>query len=156
MGSPHEPSAPGLAADSVYLKVLTEIDMIAHMAAIEFERLLPENLTGAQYGVLNRLLRLDCTETISELAGAFQVTQPTMTSTINRLKTKNLVDIVPDPDDRRVKRVRVTRKGAAIRNQTAAALEPKFQEFASAAPAINWSAILPSLTALRAAFERRK
>ena len=71
------PDSPGLPEDHILFKVLTEIDMIAHMASVAFERALPGDLTTAQFGVLNRLLRLDATETVGELAAAFQVAQPT-------------------------------------------------------------------------------
>ena len=42
-----------------------EIEMIAKQASILFERYLPPSMTRAQFGVLNRLARLDARETIS-------------------------------------------------------------------------------------------
>lgn len=148
-------SAPGLLTDPAYFKVLTEIDMIAHMAGKEFEKLLPAGLTQAQFGVLNRLLRLECVETVSELAAAFQVAQPTMSSTVKRLEAKGLVALVADPNDRRAKHVSVTKAGKKLRNKTVGALAPHFEAFVASAPPIDWDSLLPSLTALRAHFESR-
>lgn len=148
-------SSPGLLTDPAYFKVLTEIDMIAHMAGKEFEKLLPSGLTQAQFGVLNRLLRLECTETVSELAAAFQVAQPTMSSTVKRLEAKGLIVLIADIKDRRAKRVRVTPAGKKLRNKTVHALAPQYQAFVASAPPIDWESLLPSLTVLRAHFEKR-
>ena len=156
MKNVEKPSAPGLSDDPVLLKALTEIDMIAHMAACEFERLLPDGLTAAQYGVLNRILRRGETETIGELATAFQVSQPTMSSTVRRLEDKKLITLVSDKNDRRIKRVNVTRAGSSLRKKTVRRLEPYFEEFASETAAVDWENILPALTQLRAVFARRR
>ena len=153
------PTEPGLADDPVLFKVMTEIDMIAHMAAVEFQRLLPEDVTPAQFGVLNRLLRLE-TETVSELADAFRVAQPTMSSTVKRLHAKSYVGFIPDKDDRRVKRVTATAKGKAVRKKAVKALDPYWAELMGAAPAAlrdaNWDAMLETLTAMRDFLERRR
>lgn len=148
-------SDAGLSDDPVYFKVLTEIDMIAHMAANEFEKLLPPGLTQAQFGVLNRLMRLGRAETVGELASAFQVAQPTMSSTVKRLEAKKLVDLAPDPHDRRIRRVKVTPAGAAVRRKAVKRLQPHFKAFAETAPGVDWQAILPQLTILRAYLEDR-
>ena len=156
MKNAEKPSAPGLADDPILLKALTEIDMIAHMAACEFERLLPEGLTAAQYGVLNRILRRGETESIGELAAAFQVSQPTMSSTVRRLEAKNLIELIPDSEDRRIKRVAVTRMGSSVRKKTVGKLEPYFRELATETAGVDWAQILPVLTQIRAALVRRR
>lgn len=148
-------SNPGLPDDPLPFKVLTEIDMIAHMAANEFEKLLPPGLTQAQFGVLNRLMRLDAVETVGELAAAFQVAQPTMSSTVKRLEAKKLVELAPHASDRRVRCVKVTPAGAALRRQAVKQLQPHLKAFAEAAPGIDWATILPQLTQLRVYFEDR-
>jgi len=154
------PTEPGLADDPVLFKVMTEIDMIAHMAAVEFQRLLPEDVTPAQFGVLNRLLRLGETETVSELADAFLVAQPTMSSTVKRLHAKGFVDFIPDKDDRRIKRVTATAKGKAMRKKAVKALDPYWAELTGAAPAAirnaDWGAMLETLTAMRDFLEQRR
>ncbi|MHA7872193.1 MAG: MarR family winged helix-turn-helix transcriptional regulator [Hyphococcus sp.] len=153
-------SAPGLADDPVLFKVMTEIDMIAHMAAVEFERLLPDDMTQAQFGVINRLLRLDAAETVSELAEAFRVAQPTMSSTVKKLAAKGYVDIIPDTEDKRVKRIRATRAGKAVRAKAIRALDPHWAAFAEDAPEAvkraDWPKLLKTLTAMRDFMERRR
>ncbi len=140
-------------------KVMTEIDMIAHMAEVTFQRLLPGDLTPAQFGVLNRLLRLDVCETVGALAEAFQVAQPTMSSTVKRLEAKGYIRVIPDKDDRRIKRVKATSAGKAVRRKSIKALDPYWQMLADDAPeaivAADWPNILKALTTLRDFMERR-
>ncbi len=149
-------SDAGLPDDPAAFKVLTEIDMIAHMAAVEFERLLPPTLTRAQFGVLHRLMRLNTEETIGELAAAFQVTQPTMSSTVKKLEEKGLIDFAPDPEDRRVKYVTVSAKGKSVRNQTINKLSPMIAAFNANGGDIDWETLLPNLFRIRQWFEERR
>ena len=143
-------SEPGLSSDPVIFKVLTEIDMIAHLAANAFARALPDGMTPAQFGVLHRLSRLSASETIGELAKAFQVAQPTMSSTVAKLAEKGLVEIIPDAGDRRVRRIKPTAKGAKIRQEAVDAVTPQLTAFAETASDIDWEAMLPALGLLRA------
>ncbi len=150
------PTSPGVPGDSTFFKVMTEIDMIAHMAGNEFEKHMPDGLTQAQFGVLNRLMRLEAQETIGELADAFQVTQPTMSSTLKRLEAKGYSTFVPDTEDRRLKRVRVTRSGRAVRNKAVRALDPYFEMVKAEAPFVDLDGLLPALTRMRVFLEQRK
>ena len=151
-----KPAEAGLAGDPALFKLLTEIDIIAHLAATAFERLLPEGLTRAQFGVLNHLLRLDAQETVSELASAFQVAQPTMSSTVKRLASKGFVEFIPDTDDRRVKRVKVTRKGAAMRQKAVKAVAPHLAAVEHDAKGQDWAKLLPKLMKLRVFLDERR
>ena len=146
-------SNAGLREDPLYFKVMTEIDMIAHVASTQFEKLLSDDLTQAQFGVLNRLLRLHCQETVSELAAAFQVTQPTMSSTIKKLEAKGFVALQTDKIDRRIKRVKVTAAGAEARKRTIARLKPLFDDFDQWSTEIDWQRVLSALTMIRAYLE---
>ena len=150
--APAKPSAPGLESDPVQFKVLTEIDMIAHMASVEFERLLPDGITAAQFGVLNRAIRLGMSESIGELAAAFQVRQPTMSSTVRRLEQKKLVCLKASPSDRRVKYVEPTKSGHALRQKIIEDVAPYFGRLQDADD-IHWSEVLKALTAIRGLLE---
>lgn len=150
------PAEAGLPTDSPLFKVLTEIQIISHLASNEFERLLPTGMTEAQFGVLNHLLRLDVQETVGELAAAFQVAQPTMSSTVKRLEEKGLILLVPSLEDRRVKRVHVTDTGKKTRDKIVLSLEPEYSAFLETAPDIRWTKVLPALTALRDYLEKRR
>ncbi|MCI5044359.1 MAG: MarR family transcriptional regulator [Aquisalinus sp.] len=130
--------------------------MIAHMASVEFERLLPDGMTEAQFGVLNRLLRLDTVETISELADAFQVTQPTMSSTVKRLEEKGYIRFLADATDRRTKQVAVTAAGTDCRNEVVKMLEPHYAGLANDASRLSVANILPELQIIRGYLEKRK
>lgn len=91
--------------------LLDEIALVGQLAAAAIESALPRGLSIAQHNVLKRLARGEEPPTIGELAGDFRVTQPTMSSTIRKLEDKGLVELRPQPGDRRVRRVAITRAG---------------------------------------------
>lgn len=146
---------PGIESDPEFFKLLTEIDMIAHMAKTEFERLLPDGLTQAQFGILNRITRLETEETVSELAAAFQVTQPTMTSTLKKLRSKDLIAFVPDKFDGRIKRVTITEAGQKIREVTLTNLTPIIAAQERQIGTLNYETLLADLGKIRTQFENR-
>ena len=75
-------------------------------------------MTIAQFTVLNHFERLGLTEkSPADLASAFQITRPTMTSTLARMEKSGLVKIKPDPGDGRAKLVSVTAKGRKMRGR---------------------------------------
>jgi DNA-binding MarR family transcriptional regulator len=142
----------GLAGDPLEFAVMTEISIIAHLADNAFARRLPDGLTTAQFAVLNHLLRLEAQQTIGELARALQVSQPTMSSTVKRLEEKGLVMLVPDPDDRRIRRVSVSPAGTKARNQAVKALDATKSELAVLSQK-EWTQLLPLLSRLRVALD---
>ncbi|MEZ6001523.1 MarR family winged helix-turn-helix transcriptional regulator [Hyphomonas sp.] len=142
----------GLAGDPVEFEVMTEISIIAHLADNAFARRLPDGLTTAQFTVLNHLLRLEVEQTIGELARALQVSQPTMSSTVRRLEEKGFVTLLPDPNDRRIRRASVTPAGAEIRKRSVKALDAAKPELAALSQA-EWKQLLPVLFKLRVALD---
>ena len=106
-------------------------------------------MTLAQFGVLNHLLRLGVQQTIGEIASAMTVAQPTMSSTVKKLVDKNYVELVPDTEDRRVKRVKVTRAGRTARDRAVKAVAPGLALLKEGTPDADWSAMLSELTRLR-------
>lgn len=144
-----QPVDAGLPGDPAIFKVLAEMSIISNLADSAFERVMTGKLTLAQFGVLNHLLRLDVQETIGELASAFQVAQPTMSSTVKRLLDKGCIEFIPDTEDRRIKRVAVTDKGKAMRQEAVEAIAPGIDALEKALPDANWKEILPFLTRLR-------
>jgi len=142
-------AAAGLPGDPEIFKVLTEISIIANLADREFERLMPGGLTLAQFGVLNHLLHLNVQQTISEIASAMQVAQPTMSSTVKKLHGKDYVAFVAEPRDLRVKRVAVTKAGRKAREAAVAAVAPGIERLAAATPKTDWPRMLEALTELR-------
>ncbi|MEO1135789.1 MAG: MarR family transcriptional regulator [Pseudomonadota bacterium] len=146
----------GLPGDPALFKVMTEISIIANLADREFERRMPGTLTLAQFGVLNHLLRLDTRETIGEIANAMLVAQPTMSSTVKKLEAKGFIEFIPDPDDRRIKRVKVTRAGRAARDGAVKAVGPGIDELIAGTPGANWRDILKELTRLRTVLDNAR
>jgi len=156
MASRKTPTRSGLPGDPDLFSVLTEIHMIAHLSTTAFERALVGELTMAQFGVLNHLLRLGDVEAISDLASAFQVTQPTMSSTVKRLLEKNYVEIIPDKNDRRVKYVSISAKGRRIREQAVNKVAPHMALIDRDAPGADWADTLKALHRLRMFFDERR
>lgn len=72
-----------------------------------------QDLTISQSGVLVMLDEKEGkTATFKELEKSFGVSQPTMVGLLNRLEQKDLVEILNDPDDKRIRRAHLTRKGS--------------------------------------------
>ena len=71
-----------------------------------------QELTISQSGVLVLLdEKEEKTATFKELEKEFGVSQPTMVGLLSRLEQKHLVEILADPDDKRIRRARLTQKG---------------------------------------------
>ena len=71
-----------------------------------------QNLTISQSGVLVLLdEKEEKTATFKELEKKYGGSQPTMVGILGRLEQKNLVEILTDPDDRRIRMAHLTREG---------------------------------------------
>ena len=117
------------------------------MAGNVFERSLPDGMTAAQYGVINRLVRTGADETITDLARAFRVTQPTMSSTVRQLEDKGYVRLQPAAHDGRQKLVSVTASARRMRERTIENLAPVTRMLETAG--VDWERLLGTLTPLR-------
>ncbi len=143
------PKEAGLPGDPIEFQVMNEIGIINQLAENLFREHLPKGMTVAQFGVLNHLLRLERQETISELARNMQVTQPTMSSTVRKLEDRGLVELVHDPEDRRVRRVQVTAEGGAARQTAVALVAPLADLVRDRIPESVWTGLLPELRRVR-------
>jgi DNA-binding MarR family transcriptional regulator len=121
----------GLAGDPFEFAAMTEISIIAHLADTAFARRLPDGLTTAQFAVLNHLLRLEA-RTDHRGAGprASGVAADDVFDCPKRLEEKGLISLVPDSDDRRIRRVSVSRSGTAVRNKAVKALDATKKDLA--------------------------
>ena len=111
-----------------------EISIIAQLANTMFERVLPDDMTQSQFGVLNWFVRVDTEATPGRLATAFQVTPGAMTNTLKRLESRQLVRIEADSTSGRRKIVTLTPKGRVARDDCIARLVPLLEEFAAEFP----------------------
>ena len=106
-----------MAETVIAFDFFNEIGIIDQLAGTILERALPAGMTRAQFAVLNHFVRLGHDErSPAQLASAFQVTRPTMTSTLARLAREGLVAIRDDPADGRAKLVSLTAQGRAARD----------------------------------------
>ena len=146
-----------MSADPPVFQLFNEIGIINQLSTRMFERALPKGMTQAQFTVLNHFIRLGLDEkSPAELASAFQITRPTMTSTLARMERAGLVAIKADPRDGRAKRVSLTEKGRTMREAcvvAGAGLVPVVEALITNA---ELAAILPPLTRLRSALDHMR
>ena len=72
-----------------------------------------QNLTISQSGVLVLLDEKEGkTASFKELEKDFGVSQPTMAGILNRLVQKDLVEVLTDSEDKRIRKAHLTQKGA--------------------------------------------
>lgn len=150
--SPAKPARTAPAPDTValYFRMFNEIAIIAQLSANRFQRVLPEGLTVAQFGLLNHCVRLGDGWTPARLAAAFQVTKGTITNTLQKLEAKGFIRVDPDPDDARSKRVFLLAPGRAAQQAAVRALAPELAQLPAGFPPALAAEILPVLESLRA------
>lgn len=72
----------------------------------------PQDLTMAQVGVLLTLNEADGRQfSLKDLEQIFHVAQSTAAGIVSRLEQKGLVEPFGDPEDKRIKKIRITPKG---------------------------------------------
>lgn len=140
--------------DPAAIQFFTEIGIIDQLAATMLERTLPKGMTRAQFAVLNHFVRLEpgsCSP--AQLASAFQVTRPTITSTLGKLVRRRLVDIRPDPADGRAKLVSITPEGRQMRSACIAGIGQLLPLMDSFISQQELESILPLLRRMRAGLD---
>jgi len=136
--------------DPLAFNVFTEIGIINQLTGAAFAAALPNGMTIAQFTVLNHFMRRNIdTQSPASLASAFQITRPTMTSTLTRMEKAGLVDIRPDPADGRGKLVSVTKAGRVMRDDCIKRLAGPLAEAEVALPSKTLKQLLPLLKDVR-------
>jgi DNA-binding MarR family transcriptional regulator len=96
----------------------TSLGYLVNHAARLMERALAAEIVphGAWPGYFPVLLALweDDGRTQAELVRLVDVEQPTLANTLRRMERDGLIRRTPDPTDRRVARIRLTRRGRAL------------------------------------------
>lgn len=136
-------------AEVLYFQLFNEIGIIAQLSGNRFQKVLPHDLTVAQFTLLNHAVRLGDGWTPARLAAAFQVTKGTMTNTLQKLEAKGFIRIDPDADDARSKRVFLTPTGRSARDTALKALMPELAALPEGFPPALAAEILPALERLR-------
>jgi DNA-binding MarR family transcriptional regulator len=136
--------------DPLAFEVFNEIGIIDQLAGAMLASVLPAGMTQAQFTVLNHFVRLEVVEkSPADLANAFQLTRPTMTSTLSRMERAGLVTIRPDPADGRAKLVSLTSEGRAMRETCISALLPLLPLINAVVSDAELSTLLPALRKIR-------
>lgn len=133
----------------LYFSFFNEIGIIAQLSRAMMELKLPEGFGLPHFSVLNHMIRVGDGRTPIQIATAFQVPKTTMTHTLAGLSKADLVEIRPNPMDKRSKRVWLTEAGRRFRNEAIAQLDPDMQEFAKRFPAEEIAALVPALQKIR-------
>jgi len=111
---------------------------------------LPADLTMTQLRALI-LIRLDGPEPVGALSRVLGVSQPSCSQLIDRLEERGLVGRQPDPGDRRVTLVGVSRTGAELVDGLWHFEEDRVEEFFSIMDAADLESLSVGLAALIAA-----
>lgn len=130
-------------------RFFNEIGIIEQLARTRLERVLPHEMTMSQFIVLNHFARLGVQQSPLELARAMQVSKATMTNTVQKLASKQLVSVTADPRDGRGKIVSITGTGRKARDQAIANITPELSELATDLGLELFETTLPYLETLR-------
>jgi len=141
---------------ALFFSVFIEIGIIDQLSRTLLEAHLPKGLITAHFTVLNHLMRVADGRTLVEMARAFQLPKTSVTHTVSVLHKRGLVDVRPNPNDRRSKCVWLTDAGRALRNDTIAAMEPDFATLAAGFDSRKLVGILPVLSELRAFMDQQR
>lgn len=142
--------------DPVAFQLLTEIGIIDQLGRARLEAVLPDGLLAPHFGVLNHLVRLGDDTSPGDLARTFQVAKGTMTNTLQRLEARGLIELVPDPDDRRGKRVMLTDAGRDMRQRAMEAALAEAEVIRASVPEEDLQAALLFLRRLRLALDENR
>ncbi len=134
---------------AVWFRFFNEVGIIDQLATALFESRLPPPFLVSHFTVLNHLVRVADGRTPLELARAFQLPKTTMTHTLAGLEKGGLVEMRPNPDDGRSKRVWLTEAGRRFREDAIASLAPDVARLAGRMDTGRIAALLPEIEALR-------
>ncbi len=113
-------------ADEVF-GFFTEIGIINQLSTAMFAKSLPDGVHPSHFAILNHLARMGDGKTPMRIASAMQVTKNTMTHSLKVLHDRGYIDVQPDPEDGRGKRVYLTETGRAFREQAIALVTEEFR-----------------------------
>lgn len=156
MSEPKDTQKPEFTYEQLLFQLLNEIGIIHQLASTAVDRLLPQDLTVAQFTLLNHCVRMGDAKTPAQLAEILQVTRGTMTSTLARLEKKRFIRLAPDPKDGRAKRVFLTHEGRAAREDAVRAALPLLSQANPNIPRDMVTGLLPDLRVLRSWLDQNR
>ena len=105
----------------------TEIGIINQLSAAMFAKSLPDGVHPSHFAILNHLARMGDGKTPMRIASAMQVTKNTMTHSLKVLQDRGYIDVQPNPEDGRGKRIYLTEIGRAFREEAIALVSKQFR-----------------------------
>lgn len=126
--------------------------MAEQLVRTRLTRALPGDMSLNQFSVLYHLSGVE-ERTPAQLAALFHVTRGAITNTVNRLEWAGHVHVRPDWDDARRKFVSISPAGRAVVEAAVSAISPVVQDAVEALGEDRIRNALPSLRALREAFD---
>jgi DNA-binding MarR family transcriptional regulator len=141
---------------SDYFTFFNEVGIIDQIGRAFLEARLPEGLIAPHFAVVNHLIRVSDGQTPLVLARAFQVPKTTMTHTLAGLERHGLVEMRPNPDDGRSKRIWLTVAGRRFHDAAIADMGPLFAELAQEVPPEAIATALPVLSQVRRVIDRMR
>lgn len=146
-----------MTTDPLAFEFFNEIGIIDQLVSTLLTNALPKGMTKAQFSVLNHFVRLNIAEkSPADLASAFQVRRPTMTSTLARMESTGLITLRGNPHDGRAKLVSITPAGRDMRERCIAALETLRPTIAQLIDDDEMRDILPTLRKLRMGLDAQR
>lgn len=142
--------------ESVFFRVFNEIGILEQLSRSLFQARLPHGMLVSHFAVLNHLVRVKDGRTPLELARAFQVAKTTMTHTLAGLEKAGFIEMRPNEDDARSKRVWITEKGRGFRDDAIRAVKPDIDSLKLEVTEARVKRILPELEELRKIMDKRR
>ena len=136
-----------------YFAFIYEIGIINQIGTAFLETRLPNGLLVSHFGVVSHLVRVCDGATPLELSRAFQVPKTTMTHTLAGLEKHGLVEMRPNPGDKRSKQVWLTHAGKQFRDEALLKMLPLFAALGEQFPPNRVAEMLPDLSEFRTLFD---
>jgi len=136
--------------ENVFMNFFKEIFTLEQLARNRMERTLPNDMKVSHFTALSYLVKKDTPSSPAELAGAFQVSRPTMTNTLQKLEAKNYISVSADLEDGRGKLIKITQEGSDAFHIAVQALGEMFGDVANTMGEEPFKEALIPLTKIRA------
>jgi DNA-binding MarR family transcriptional regulator len=130
-------------------RIFNEIGIIEQLSRALFEARLPTGVLASHFSVLNHLVRVADGRTPLELANAFQIPKTTLSHTLMLLERRGWIEMRPNPEDKRSKRVWLTEAGRRFREEAIGALTPDIEVLLDRIDGAVLTELLPRLEELR-------
>ena len=150
------PETSAISDAQLMFDVLNEIGIIAQLSRSLLESRLGNGLTQHHFGALNHLVRLGDGRTPLEMARAFQVPKTSMSHTLAGLEKRELIRMVPNPQDGRGKLIYLTEAGRVLRDNAIHTITPDIMTMIPQFGADDASTALPLLRKLRALLDNAR